>query len=317
MTKKLQPKKIMNSGFSDWSPEQLPDLKGKLYLITGGNSGIGFEAAKMLNSAGADITIACRNLDKGREAVEKLNAIEGTKIELIQLDLADLSSVRKAADEVRTRYSKIDGLINNAGIMATPQQQTADGFEMQLGTNHLGHFLWAGLLIDLVKAVKGRVVVVSSIIHKMGYIKFKDLMLINGYSPWKAYSQSKLATSVFAFELDRRLKAANSEVSCIGCHPGYSSTSLQTTGPTGFYKLTAPLMNGLMAQPSYRGAIPTVLAAAGKEAKAGGYYGPQSFFEMRGKISDAEVASLALDEKTGARLWEESEKLVGFKWPQL
>ena len=172
------PQTIADSGFQNWTPDRLPDLSGKTYLITGGNSGIGFEAAKYLSKAGGSIIIAARNLQKGSKAVEVLSAEAKGDVSLQLLDLADLSSVRRAADEVRENFSAIDGLINNAGIMQTPPQKTADGFEMQLGTNHLGHFLLDGLLFDLVKAASGRIVTVSSIAHKFGRMYF-DLSLIH------------------------------------------------------------------------------------------------------------------------------------------
>ncbi len=305
---------IVDSGFSDWTPDRLPNLAGKTYFITGGNSGIGLEAAKMLAAAGGDIIIGCRNTDKGAAALTDLGAIAKGAYSQVQLDLASLDSVRRATEDVKSRTGKLDGLINNAGIMQTPQQQTADGFEMQLGTNHLGHFLLGGLLFDLVAAAKGRVVVVSSLAHKYGVIHFDDLMLVKNYDPTKAYTQSKLANLMFALELDRRLKAVSSPVSCMACHPGYSNTQLQSTGPSGFLNGLYKLTNPLLSQPAYNGAIPTVLSAAGEEAIAGGYYGPTGFMEARGPVSDAGVANRARNEKAAARLWAESEKLVGFEW---
>ncbi|GJL90660.1 oxidoreductase [Hyphococcus sp.] len=307
-------KNIVNSGFSDWKPDQLPSLAGKTYFITGGNSGIGLEAAKMLAAAGGDVIIGCRNTDKGVAALAEISMVAKGKCDQVRLDLTSLASVRQAADELRNKTDRLDALVNNAGIMQTPQQQTADGFEMQFGTNHLGHFLLGGLLFDLVNAAKGRVVVVSSIAHKYGKINFNDLMLTKGYDPTKAYTQSKLANLMFALELDRKLKAVSSSVSCMACHPGYSNTALQDTGPSGFLNALYKLTNPLMAQPSYNGAIPTVLCAAGTEAVPGAYYGPTGFMEARGPVSDASVAGRARKERVAARLWQESEKLVGFNW---
>ncbi len=306
--------KIKDSGFSDWTPDSLPDLTGKTYLITGGNSGIGLEAAKMLAEAGGDVVIACRNPDKAAAAVKEVETVANGKVESVQLDLASLASVRQCADTVASRFSTLDALINNAGIMQTPQLQTNDGFEMQFGTNHLGHFLLTGLLFDLVKAAKGRIVVVSSIAHKYGRLHFNDLMLTNKYDPTTAYTQSKLANIMFAFELHRRLTAAGSTVSCIACHPGYSNTHLQSTGPAGFFNSLYKLLNPLFAQPAEKGAIPTVLAAAGEEALPGAYYGPTGFLEARGPVSDAAVAKRALNKDRAARLWQESEQLVGFRF---
>lgn len=312
--KTKQSKKLHNSGFKDWSPSQLPDLSGKTFVITGGNSGIGLEAARMLGNAGADIIIACRNPEKAQAALEDLTKTAKAKVEALQVDLASLNSIRKAAEELKKRVKKIDGLINNAGIMQTPKLKTEDGFELQIGTNHLGHFLWTALLFDLVEAAKGRIVVVSSVAHKFGKINFDDLMSTKFYSASLAYCQSKLANLIFAMELDRRLKARNSAAQCIACHPGYSATNLQSTGPTGIFNLAYKVLNAVVAQNMKQGAIPTVLAAAGKEAKAGGYYGPQTMSEARGRVSDAIVAAKATDEITGKRLWEESEKLLGMKF---
>jgi NAD(P)-dependent dehydrogenase (short-subunit alcohol dehydrogenase family) len=232
----------------------------------------------------------------------------------MQLDLGDLVSVRAAAEAMRGKYAKIDGLINNAGVMQTPQLQTADGFEMQFGTNHLGHFLWSGLLIDLVEAAEGRVVTLSSIAHLSGKIHFDDLMGEQGYSPTTAYTQSKGANLMFALDLDRRLQAAGKKAISIGCHPGYSNTNLQSSGPTGIFSFLYKFTNPLFAQPSSDGALPTVLAAAGIEARRGGYYGPQKRAETRGPVGDAKVAAYILDQEVAQRLWDVSETLVGHKW---
>ncbi|NNC38006.1 MAG: SDR family NAD(P)-dependent oxidoreductase [Hyphomonadaceae bacterium] len=309
--------RISKLGIKNWKPDRLPNLKGKNYLITGGNSGIGYEAAKMLGSEGANIIIACRNTKKGQTALRKLAKYVKGDLSLIKLDLADLNSVREAAKEVKKRYKSLDGLINNAGIMQTPELKTADGFEMQLGTNHLGHFLLSGLLFDLVEKAEGRIVTVSSLAHKFGKIHFDDLMLTENYDPTTAYCQSKLANLMFSLELDRRLKAKNSPVKAIACHPGYSNTALQSTGPEGAWKLLYKFTNLTMAQSARAGAIPTVLAAAGKEAQAGAYYGPRTMSESRGRVSDATVIGRALSEESAKRLWAESEKLVGFEWEKI
>jgi NAD(P)-dependent dehydrogenase (short-subunit alcohol dehydrogenase family) len=314
MAEKQSPRTIIDSGFSNWTADKLPDLKGKLYVITGGNSGIGFEAAKILGKAGADIVLACRSIDKAESAAQDLRTMISGKADVVQLDLSDLASVRKAAAQVRADYHLIDGLINNAGLMQTPQMQTADGFEMQLGTNHLGHFLWTGLLIDMVEAAAGRVVTVSSIAHLNGKIDFDDLMGTQNYSPTRAYFQSKGANLMFALDLDRRLQAVGSNAISIACHPGYSNTNLQNTGPTGIFALLYKVLNPLFAQASDAGALPTVLAAAGTEAKRGAYYGPTKRGETRGPVSDAKVAPYVRDQADAARLWAESEKLVGFEW---
>ena len=307
-------KRRHNSGFKSWKPSQLDDLSGKLYVITGANSGIGLEAAKMLAEAGGDVIMACRNPDKASSAKKDVKAKAKGSVETLQLDLASMDSVRRAAEELKGKVSKIDALVNNAGIMQTPEQKTADGFEMQLGTNHLGHFLWTGLLFDLVEAAEGRVVTVSSVAHKFGKINFEDLMSRKRYSATDAYCQSKLANLVFAMDLQNKLSQKNSKVISVACHPGYSATNLQSTGPTGVFNAAYKLLNAVVAQPMYFGAIPTVLCAAGNEALPGAYYGPQSMGEARGRVSDAVVMDKALDKTTAEKLWQESEKLVGLSW---
>ncbi len=307
-------KTLKDSGFKNWTPDQLPDLNGKIYLITGGNSGIGLEAAKMLAKKNADIVIACRNPKKAEDAMKEISPLGSGKVETVTLDLSKLSSVREAAEEIKQRYNQIDGLINNAGIMQTPETRTEDGFELQLATNHLGHFLLTGLLLDLVEKAEGRIVVVSSIAHKFGTINFEDLMMEKKYSPSDAYTQSKLANLLFSLELDRRLQSKGSVVKAIACHPGYSATALQSTGPKGLLNFVYKFSNAILAQPSYNGAIPTVLSAAGNEAVSGAYYGPKSLGEARGRVSDAEVRPKARDEVVAKKLWEESQRLVGLDW---
>jgi len=299
------------SGVRNWTPDRLPDLSGKLFVITGGNSGIGLEAAKALAAHDADIVIAARNPDKGDRAVAEIKLCGSGKIALLQLDLADLASIRSAAAQAKERFGAITALVNNAGIMQTPKQKTSDGFEMQFGTNHLGHFLWTALMFDRIDPWHGRVVTVSSIAHKFGRIRFANLMLERGYDPTIAYTQSKLANLVFAIELNRRLEAADSKVASMACHPGYSNTALQSTGPGALLSSVYTLTNAVMAQSAKLGAIPTVLAAAGEEAQPGGYYGPTGLFDARGPVGDAWVERRALNEDVARRLWAVSEELVG------
>lgn len=299
---------------TNWTPDQLPDLTGKTYLITGGNSGIGLEAAKMLAAAGGDIVIACRNADKAQQAVREINQAGFGNTDTVSLDLSSMESVRQAAEEFRSRHDRLDALINNAGIMQTPETTTAGGFELQIATNHLGHFLLTSLLFDLVEKVSGRIVTVASIAHKFGKMHLDDLMLSERYSPTRAYAQSKLANLMTALELDRRLRAAGSSVSSVACHPGYSATRLQATGPASALNFVYKILNPLMAQPAYNGAIPTVLAAAGNEARPGGYYGPRRMGEARGPVGDAHIAKIARDGHAASRLWEMSELLVDRKW---
>ncbi len=305
---------IVQSGFKTWSVDQLPDLTDKTYLITGGNQGLGFETAKYLGHKGANLILACRSPERAEKArLDLKNRIKG-QVDVVQLDLSDLKSVRSAARDLHRRFDKLDAVINNAGIMQCPPQKTKDGFEMQVGTNHLGHFLFSGLLLDLVEAAGGRFVTLTSVANRSGALDFDDYMSERKYSPTGAYVQAKVSNLLFAFELDRRLKAAGSPAISIACHPGYSNTNLQSSGPAGLLNLIYKVVNPLFAQPPAQGAQPTVLAAAGKEAKRGAYYGPQNMNEFRGPAGDAKVPAHALDKTAWKRLWELSEELVGFKW---
>ena len=303
---------------SRWTTASLDDLAGRRYLITGGNSGVGLEAARHLRRAGADVLIAARNPSKGRDAVASVSREPGDgAVELVQLDLASLDSVRAAADDVRGRVGDgLDAVINNAGLMQTPEQRTEDGFELQLGVNHLGHVLLDNLLLDLVAARGGRIVPVSSIVHlRAGAFPFDDPMLERAYSPSRSYNRSKLANLLYGFELARRLEAAGSDVTCVCCHPGYSNTNLQSTGPTGLLNLVYKVLNPLVAQSPVDGAVPEVLAAAGTEAVNGAYYGPTGIGDMRGPVGDSTVASNARDPEAARRLWTWTNELLGITWP--
>lgn len=300
----------------DWNVDQLDDLTGKRYLITGGNSGIGYEAAAHLRRANADVFIASRSAAKGSEATARLSQINSRgAVELIELDLASLDSVRRANDTIRDHTDGLDGVLNNAGIMQPPQQQTADGFELQFGTNHLGHFMLNHLIFDLITARSGRIVPVSSIAHRSAPgINFDDPMFTNDYSPTKAYSHSKLANLMYGLELARRLEAARADVISVTAHPGYSATNLQSTGPTGFFRILYKVSNRLAAQPAADGALPEVLAVAGNEAQNGAYYGPTKRGDTRGPVGDSRISDAAKDADAAARLWTLSEDLLGIKW---
>lgn len=305
---------IVNSGFKTWKVDQLPDLTGKTYIITGGNQGLGFEAAKYLGAKEANLILACRSLGKAEKARAELKRNIKGQVDLVQLDLSDLASVRRAAEDVHQRFDKLDALINNAGVMQCPQQKTQNGFEMQVGTNHLGHFLFSGLLLDFVEAASGRFVTLTSVANRSNPLNFNDYMSEKNYTPTGAYVQAKLSNLLFAFELDRRLKEVNSPAISIACHPGYSNTNLQTSGPAGLLNMIYKVVNPLFAQAPEMGAQPTVLAAAGKEAKRGAYYGPQNMNEFRGPAGDAKVPAHALDKAVWKRLWDMSEELVDYKW---
>ena len=301
------------SGITRWTPDELPDLAGKRMIITGGNSGIGFEAAKILAGKNADVVIGVRNLDKGRQALAKLVNLGSGRAQMIPLDLADSASIRAAVDEAKERFGTIAALINNAGVMQTPKQETKDGFEMQLGTNHLGHFLWTKLMLDRVDPEEGRVVTVASIAHKFARIDFDDLMMERGYDPSRSYLRSKLANLLFAMELHRRLRASGSNIKSIACHPGYSSTPLLNKTQNPLSRFGNMASSFIFAQSPVRGSWPTVLAAGDDRAVSGGYYGPTGFFDARGAVGDSDVDARALDEDVAKRLWDVSEELVGEK----
>jgi len=303
-----------NSGVRAWNVDRLPDLTGKTYLITGGNQGLGFEAAKHLGKKGANIVIASRSVDKAQKAASELKSGIKGNVDVVKLDLGDLSSVRAAAEDVNQRFEKLDGLINNAGVMQTPELKTKDGFEMQVGTNHLGHFLFTGLLLSRVEAASGRIVTLTSVANRSGEMNLDDLMSSKNYTPTGAYVQSKLANLIFALDLDRRLKEAGSSAISIGCHPGYSNTNLQSSGPAGMLNIIYKVTNPLFAQPPAQGALPTVLSAAGTEAQRGHYYGPGKMNEFRGLPGDAKIPAGAQDIAVWDRLWDMSEELVNFKW---
>lgn len=307
-----------DSGFLDWDPSRLPDLSGKRYFITGANVGLGFEAAKMLRAKNADVLVGSRNEGRGRGAVSNISAVPGSgAVEFVKIDLADKSSIDAAATAVRgLAPDGLDAIVNNAGIMQTPEQQTVDGFEMQFGTNHLGHFYMNHLLFDLVAARSGRIAPVSSIAHRPpAKLNFDNINMTGNYSPINAYGQSKLANLVYGLELHRRLQAAGSDVASITCHPGYAATNLQSTGPTGVWKAMYKVTNALLAQPAERGAQPLALAAAGLEAKPGGYYGPVGMQGARGKISDSNIVNeIATDPEAGRKLWELSEEMLDISW---
>jgi NAD(P)-dependent dehydrogenase (short-subunit alcohol dehydrogenase family) len=307
-----------------WTAADIPRQKGNRVIVTGGNSGLGFETALALALAGASVIIACRDEKKGSQAMNQIRARSPeADVNMVSLDLASLKSVHTFAEEILRGNSKLDLLINNAGIMAIPKRRlTADGFEMQLGVNHLGHFALTGLLLPaLLRADAPRVVAVSSIAHRTGRIDFLDLQSAKHYGPWAAYGQSKLANLLYAFELQRRIDAAGSRLQSLAAHPGYSATNLQAAGPgmngasltAGFLSLT----NALMAQSAALGALPTLYAGTSPDALRGGFYGPSGFLELRGYPRPAKPASQARDEKSAAELWRVSEQLTGVSYGAL
>lgn len=291
-----------------WDTSQIADQTGRTFVITGANSGLGAVAAKALARAGGEVILACRNVEKG----ERVAAEIGERASVQQLDLADLASVRRFADELKAADARIDVLVNNAGVMAVPLRRTADGFEMQIGTNHLGHFALTGLLLDRITA---RVVTVSSGAHRAGKIDLADLNWERrNYQRWSAYGQSKLANLLFTRELQRRLAASGSPVVALAAHPGYAATDLQSHTET-FLDTLMGLGNRVFAQSAEMGALPELYAATAANVRPGGYYGPTGFGGTRGYPGPSGMTAAAKDDATARGLWELSEKLTGVTYP--
>jgi NAD(P)-dependent dehydrogenase (short-subunit alcohol dehydrogenase family) len=289
-------------GAMKWTADDIPAQDGRTFVITGANSGIGLEAARALGAAGAHVVVACRDTSKGDHAVAEL---EGD-FDVRRLDLADLSSVRAFAAELDR---DVDVLIDNAGVMAVPRGQTADGFELQLGTNHLGHFALAGLLLP---RIRDRVVTISSQAHRTGRINFGDLQSERHYQRWIAYGQSKLANLLFMMELARRLDAAGSALRSLAAHPGYSATNLQSHTQSIQDQLMG-IANRLIAQSAAMGALPTLYAATA-DLPGAAYVGPDGLFEQRGHPKLVDMSGAAKNADAARRLWEISEELTGVRY---
>jgi len=302
---------------SSWTADQIPDQTGRTAVVTGANSGLGAVTALELARKGAHVVLAVRTPAKGETAAQEIrDAVPDANVEVQELDLSSLESVRTFATGLTGKLPKLDLLVNNAGIMMTPQSRTADGHELQFGTNHLGHFALTGLLLEtLGRGSAPRVVTVSSIEHKPGHIHFDDLQLEHGYAPRKAYQQSKMANAVFGLELDRRLRAAASPILSLLAHPGYSATNLQSTGPTGIAVLAMKVGNAVVAQKAERGALPQLYAATAPGVQGGQFFGPAGFQEFRGEVTEVEAVPEAHDAEIGRRLWEVSEELTGVEFP--
>jgi len=304
-----------------WNAMSMPDLTGQTAVVTGANSGLGLFTALELARHGAQVVLACRNQVKGKEAIDFLHAEAGEiDIALGTLDLADLGSVREFAAAFAAEHDGLDVLVNNAGVMAIPYRLTADGFEMQFGTNHLGHFALTGLLLPALLARPApRVVTVSSFMHVVGSINFDDLQHEHGYSKWLAYGQSKLANLLFMYELDRRSRAGGVPLVSVAAHPGYAHTNLQTAGPEmGGRKLQAQaweVLNRVVAQSAARGALPTLYAASAADVTGGEFFGPA--FLARGFPTRSLAMPTAHNAETAARLWDVSEQLTGVSFAAL
>ncbi|HEV7482953.1 MAG TPA: oxidoreductase [Solirubrobacterales bacterium] len=299
-----------------WTAADIPDQAGRTAVVTGANSGLGLAAARALAGAGAEVVLACRNLEKGEEALASIRAeVPGASIDLRELDLSSLASVRAFAERFRADHGSLDLLINNAGVMAPPRRQTADGFELQFGTNHLGHFALTGLLLGEMQGREdARVVTVSSTAHKFGRISFDNLGGERYYFRWRAYGQSKLANILFARELDRRLRAAGSSVKSLAAHPGYASTNLQTAAPPLLDRTLMRVTNLLVGQSPEMGALPELYAATRPNLDGGLFIGPDGFEEQRGHPKVVNPVGAGRNERTAARLWEVSEEMTGVSY---
>ena len=295
-----------------WDAEQIPDQSGRSAVVTGANSGLGLVTARELARAGASVVMACRNLDKGHAAVEEIRtAVPDAQVQLDELDLASLASVRGFAERFKATHEGLDLLINNAGVMGTPRRRTADGFELQFGTNHLGHFALTTALLETMEGREdARVVTLSSNAHKFGRISFDNLNGDRHYFRWNAYGQSKLANLLFALELDRRLRAAGSTVKSLAAHPGYAATNLQSAGPPMFDRLVMVASNAVIAQSDEMGALPPLYAATQPGLEGGTYVGPDGFQEQRGHPKIVQPSGRARDPETARRLWEVSERMT-------
>jgi NAD(P)-dependent dehydrogenase (short-subunit alcohol dehydrogenase family) len=301
-----------------WTVASVPALSGRTAVVTGANSGIGLETACVLAARGAAVVLACRDIEKAARAANQIRARTGTdhaRVSAVRLDLASLESVRRAAAEIRSSCAALDLLINNAAVMRPPYQLSADGFELTLATNHLGHFALTGLLLDLLlEAADARIVTVSSVGHRDGVMRFDDLQFTSRYVADDAYAQSKLANLLFTYELQSRLQAAGMPTIALAAHPGLARTNLWRWDPLPVRMLANPVMRPLtfwLAQSAAMGALPILRAATDPVARGGEYYGPGGRHEYTGRPVRVESSAAAHDATAQRRLWEVSEQLTG------
>ncbi|MBD3421892.1 MAG: SDR family NAD(P)-dependent oxidoreductase [Chitinivibrionales bacterium] len=292
---------------TQWSAAAMADYAGKNILVTGSNSGLGYEIAKFFAGKKANVIMACRSFSKGQQAAKSIRSYyHDACINIMELNLASLESVRCFVQGVRSMYTRLDLLFNNAGVMATPYTRTKDGFELQFGTNHLGHFALTGLLLELICSnLDSRIVTMSSAMNTLCPLKFDSLNKRTNYNKWLAYGQSKLANLLFAFELQRRLSRALSSTISIAAHPGWAKTNLQRH--TGFFGY----LNPYLAQSGAQGALPALFAATSSNVKGGEFYGPDGFMEMRGSPARAMVGERARNCEDAQKLWQISEEMTG------
>lgn len=305
---------MSRTGRNHWTADLIPDLTGKVVVVTGANSGIGLEAAREFARKGAQTILACRSPDRGRKAVRELHAeYSDARAELMALDLASLASIRRFAQEFVQTHSRLDILVNNAGIMAVPYSQTENGFEGQMGVNHLGHFALTGRLLEvLLNTPEARVVTVSSTAHRAGRMDFGNLLFGNGgYSPFRAYCRSKLANLLFTYELQRRFEYAGVEALALAAHPGLASTNIgDHLHGRRLFGITQPFYSAI-TQSASMGALPTIRAAVDSQAKGGQYYGPGGFAGQRGFPVVVSSTAASRNQQHARQLWEISEQLTG------
>lgn len=301
-----------------WNRLDVPDQTGRVAVITGANSGTGFETAKVLAGCGATVILGCRNLGKAQDAVRLLRAeCPSAKVEVEPLELGSLASIRSAAEAIKARHPRLDLLLNNAGVMIPPYGKTEDGFETQLGTNHLGHFALTGLLLDrLLDTPRSRIVTMSSNAHHLGRIRFEDLHFERGYRAWAAYGQSKLANLLFTYELQRRLGKARASTLAVAAHPGWAKTELQRHALRNWMnKVSYPLLGVFLCHSAAQGALPMLRAAVDPTVQGGEYYGPTGFLEFIGPPARVGSNRRSLDVAVQQRLWQVSEGLTGVAYP--
>ena len=307
-----------------WTEADIPDLSGRTAVVTGANTGLGLQAARVLAERGAEVVLACRDTGKAGRAADQIAAASaGARPSVVRLDLASQSSVRSAAEEIRVRFPRLDLLINNAGVMDIPYQRTEDGFELTLATNHLGPFALTGLLLDRL-APGARVVTVSSVAHLEGVIDFDDLQAERQYDRERAYAQSKLANLLFTYELDRRLRAAGASVAALACHPGVVYTDLfanESRAQQFLLSRGMRVINFWAVQNVRMGALPELRAATDPSARGGQYFGPRRYGLRRrfltGYPAVVESSSRSHDQADQARLWTVSQELTGVSYPAL
>ena len=294
----------------NWTARDMPDQSGKTAIVTGANSGLGLETARALAAKGATVILACRNLEKANEAKRDIEATApNAKLEIMQLDLADLSSVRNFASSFLAAHKQLNILVNNAGVMGPPLTKTIDGFEVQFGANHLGHFALTGLLLETLKNTpNARVVVVGSAVERFGKIDFENLNAEHQYNPMNAYGQSKLANMLFCYELGRHLQTSGSDVLVAASHPGWTATNLQV------HSASTRFLNPLFSQTPDRGALPTLYAATAPDVQNGDFFEPNGFLEMRGSPKRVKSSRASHDLELAKKLWSVSETMTGITY---